>query len=116
MRYANKAFGVDQRLTSSYHPQGNGQAENTNKGMEGFLRVHVNYKQNDWVDWLWMAEFVANNSVSATTGVTPFFATRGTHPRMADVDFTLPASACQQLLPLDHANWTSNLLRTLLWK
>jgi hypothetical protein len=86
MRYAYRAFGVDQRLTSSYHPQGNGQAENTNKGMEKFLRAHVNYKQDDWVDWLWMAEFVANNSVSATTRVTPFFATRGTHPRMSDVD------------------------------
>jgi transposase InsO family protein len=93
MRYSYKAFGVDQRLTSSYHPQANGQAENSNKGMEGFLRVHVNYKQNDWVNWLWMAEFVANNSVSATTGVTPFFATRGTHPRMADVDFALPVNA-----------------------
>jgi hypothetical protein len=57
--------------------------------MEKFLRAHVNYKQDDWVDWLWMAEFVANNSVSATTGVTPFFANRGVHPRMADVDFTL---------------------------
>jgi len=93
MRYAYKAFGVDQRLTSSYHPQANGQAENTNKSMEKFLRAHVNYKQNDWVDWLWMAEFVANNSVSASTKVTPFFATRGTHPRMAGVDFTLPVNA-----------------------
>jgi hypothetical protein len=59
--------------------------------MEGFLRAHVNYKQDDWVDWLWMAEFVANNSVSATTGVTLFFATRSVHPRMADVDYTMPA-------------------------
>jgi hypothetical protein len=93
MRYAYKAFGVDQRLTSSYHPQANGQAENTNKGMEKFLRAHVNYKQNDWVDWLWMAEFVANNSVSASTGVTPYFATRGTHPRMSDGDITMPPIA-----------------------
>jgi hypothetical protein len=35
-----------------------------------------------------MAEFVANNSVSATTKVTPFFATRGTYLRMSDVDIT----------------------------
>jgi transposase InsO family protein len=94
MRFAYKAFGVDQRLTSSYHPQGNGQAENTNKTMEKYLRAYVNYKQDDWVNWLWMAEFVANNTVSASTGVTPFFATRGTHPRMTDVDIaTMPAVA-----------------------
>jgi len=61
--------------------------------MEKFLRAYVNYKQSDWVDWLWIAEFVANNSVLATTKVTPFFATRGMHPRIAGADFTLPTSA-----------------------
>jgi len=89
LKYAYKAFGIDQRLTSAYHPQSDGQSEATNKTMEKFLRAHVNYKQDDWVDWLWMAEFVANNSV-APTGVTPFFATRGTHPRMSTADFTMP--------------------------
>jgi len=53
----------------------------------------VNYKQDDWVDWLWMAEFVANNSVSTTTGVTPFYANRGLHPRMTDADFVMPPVA-----------------------
>jgi transposase InsO family protein len=47
IRYVYRAFGIDQRLTSSYHPQANGQAENTNKGIEKFLRAHVNYKQDD---------------------------------------------------------------------
>ena len=28
-----------------------------------------------------MAEFVYNNTVSATTGITPFFALYGQHPR-----------------------------------
>jgi hypothetical protein len=37
-----------------------------------------------------MAEFVVNNSASVTTGVSPFFATRGIHPRMAEADFTMP--------------------------
>jgi hypothetical protein len=37
-----------------------------------------------------MAEFVANNSVATATGVTPFFATRGTHPRMVEAEFALP--------------------------
>jgi hypothetical protein len=40
-----------------------------------------------------MAEFVANNTMLATTRVTPFFANRGLHPRMADVDFALPADS-----------------------
>jgi len=92
MRYAYKAWDVEQRLTSAYHPQADGSSENTNKGMEQYLRGFVNYKQDDWVEWLWMAEFVANNSVSASTGVTPFFANRGVHPRMAS-NVPLPPTA-----------------------
>jgi hypothetical protein len=51
--------------------------------MEQYLRGFVNYKQDDWVEWLWIAEFVTNNSVLATTGVTPFFANYGIHLRIA---------------------------------
>ena len=52
MRYAYKAWGVEQRLTSAYHPQADRSSENTNKGMEQYLRGFVNYKQDDWVEWL----------------------------------------------------------------
>jgi Chromo (CHRromatin Organisation MOdifier) domain len=49
----------------------------------------VNYKQDDWVYWLPMAEFSYNNSVQATTGMTPFFAMYGRHPEI-DVDLSEP--------------------------
>jgi hypothetical protein len=50
--------------------------------MEQYLRAYTNYMQNDWVNWLPMAEFAANNHVSETTKMTPFFANYGHHPRM----------------------------------
>ena len=40
----------------------------------------MNYHQDDWVDWLPLAEFAANNTVSETTGVSPFFANYGLNP------------------------------------
>jgi hypothetical protein len=49
--------------------------------MEQYLRAHVNYLQDDWVDWLPLAEFAANNQASETIGASPFFANKGFDPR-----------------------------------
>ena len=37
--------------------------------------------QDDWVDHLPMAEFLANNQMNTSTGITSFFADNGFHPR-----------------------------------
>jgi hypothetical protein len=42
----------------------------------------MNYHQDNWVDWLPLAEFASNNVVSETTGVSPFFANYGFNPRL----------------------------------
>ena len=49
--------------------------------MEQFLRVSVNYLQDDWEKWLPLAEFVANNQNSETTSVSLFFVNFGYDPR-----------------------------------
>lgn len=41
--------------------------------------------QDNWVKLLPIAEFADNNAVSAGTGMTPFFANKGFHPRMSFV-------------------------------
>jgi hypothetical protein len=51
--------------------------------MEQYLWNFVNYQQNDWVHWLPMAEFAANNHTSETTGHSPFYSNYGFHPRMS---------------------------------
>ncbi len=45
--------------------------------MEAYLRYYVNYKQNNWVDLLPLAQFAFNSAESEGTGVTPFFANYG---------------------------------------
>ena len=42
----------------------------------------MNYLQDDWLEWLPLAEFVGNNTESETTKVTPFFANKDFHPCM----------------------------------
>ena len=50
--------------------------------MEQYFCAFVNYLQDDWLEWLPLAEFVGNNTESETTKVIPFFANKGFHPRM----------------------------------
>jgi hypothetical protein len=42
----------------------------------------MNFRQDDWTDWLPLAEFAVNNVISETTGVSLFFANYGFHPRL----------------------------------
>jgi len=54
-----------------------------NASMEQYRRVFIHDQQDDWVKWLPLAEFAANNGVSETTKCTPFYAVQGTDPRMS---------------------------------
>jgi transposase InsO family protein len=76
--------GTHQKLSTAYHPQTDGQIERTNQTLEQYLRSYVNYYQNNWVELLPIAEFAYNNSASIT-GISPFFANYGRHPRF-DMD------------------------------
>jgi hypothetical protein len=68
------------KLSTSFHPQTDGQTERTNQTLEQYLRCYSNYLQTDWVELLPIAQFCFNNHDS-TTGVTPFYANYGFHPR-----------------------------------
>lgn len=74
-------LGIDSRLSTAFHPQTDGQTEIINATMETYIRSYVNYLQDDWESFLPIAEFAANNQVSETTGVSPFFANYGFNPR-----------------------------------
>jgi transposase InsO family protein len=75
-------LGVDRRLSTAFHPQTNGQTERMNASIEQYLPIFTSYKQDDWVQWLTLAEFAANNVTSETTKCSAFFAVTGTDPRM----------------------------------
>src|SRR5258706_13179529 len=50
-------LGVKLTPSTSYHLQTNGQMECINQEIEAYLRVFVSHQQDDWVDWLPLAEF-----------------------------------------------------------
>jgi hypothetical protein len=81
MRELNRLLGIKTSPSTAYHPQSDGQTERINQDLETFLRMFVNQRQDDWVDWLPIAEFAYNNRVHSATRQTPFMMEYGFHPR-----------------------------------
>ena len=90
---------IKMKLSTAFHPQTDGQSEAANKEMERYLRSYVSYQQEDWGKWLSLAKFAENANISATTGVSPFFANYGYEPRMEfDISkITAPESARERI-------------------
>ena len=75
-------LSVQRRLSTAYHPESDGQTERMNAVLEQHLRAYVSYMQDDWVEWLPIAEFSANSIFSETTGLSPFRAVYGYQPSL----------------------------------
>ena len=80
--HLSKRLQLSTKMTVAHRPEGDGQTERMNAVLEQHLRAYVSYLQDDWVDWLPLAEFSANSLFSETTGMSPFFANYGFHPRL----------------------------------
>lgn len=89
---------IDVKLSTAYHQETDGQTEVANAFLEQYLRQYVNFAQDDWDEWLPLAEFAARNVVSESTGLSPFFANAGFHPRMSfDPPRPTPTTASKAL-------------------
>ncbi|CAN6322178.1 unnamed protein product [Urochloa humidicola] len=73
--------GVDLLMSSSYHPQTDGQTERLNQTMETFLRCFANACPSQWIHWLSLAEFWYNTSDHSAIGRSPFVALYGYSPK-----------------------------------
>ena len=82
MRELNNLLGIQTKLSIAYHPQTDRQIERINQELEQYLRVFINHRQEQWPDWLGMAEFTYNNKIHAATKILPFKANYGQDPRM----------------------------------
>lgn len=66
------ALEIRLRMSTSFHPQTDGQTERMNRLIEETLRHYVNPTQSDWDEHLPMVEFAINDSKNASIGTTPF--------------------------------------------
>ena len=85
MEEFTKALGTKRQLSMAYHPQTDGQMERINQEIGTFLRHYVNYQQNNWTDWLTVAELQYNDKKHVATGRTLFELNFGRHPWKGDL-------------------------------
>ena len=75
-------LGIKSKLSIVFYPQTNEQTERVNQELEQYLRMFINYRQEQQPDWLGTAEFAYNNKVYLSTKKLSFKANYGKDPRI----------------------------------
>ena len=78
----NNLLEIQTKLSTAYYPQMDRQTERINQELEQYLRVFIDHRQEQWPDWLGMAEFMYNNKIHTATKTSPFKANYSQDPRM----------------------------------
>ena len=57
----SEILGIKVAASTAYHPQTDSQTERVNQEVEQFLCLFVDQRQDDWYDWISIAEFAYND-------------------------------------------------------
>jgi len=82
MQELNEMLGIKSKLSMIFHPQTNGQTERVNQELEQYLRMFIDHRQEQWLEWLGTAEFAYNNKAHSSTQTLPFKANYRQDPRI----------------------------------
>ena len=80
-------LGARVKLAAPQHPQTDGQSERNIKTFLQLMRAFTESQKDQWEIFLPVFEFALNNAYNSSTGMSPFFANFGRHPRMPDALF-----------------------------
>src|ERR1700743_1766386 len=99
-----KATGINQNLSTAFHPRTDGQTERMNQWIETYLRSFVNGRQDNWSSLLPVAEFAHNSWKHEHTKYTPHELITGIIPsaKLIPLDDSTP-SAHSRLSDLEKA-------------
>lgn len=76
-----RLMGMKRALTTSYHPQADGQTEIMNQTLEIALRAYIGPSRDDWTDHIDGLMLAYNTTPHSATGFAPAYLLRGFHPR-----------------------------------
>ncbi|GAA5885381.1 hypothetical protein JCM3774_004861 [Rhodotorula dairenensis] len=82
-----RRMGVKLRMSTSAHPQTDGQAESTNRTVGQVLRTLCEDDPDAWASHLAACEYALNASIAASTGVTPFEVVHGFSSALSPLRF-----------------------------
>ena len=81
-RELHRILGAKLLMSTSFHPQTDGQTERANRDIGQIFHTVVRHDQKDWADRVDLTEFAINASVSGTMGYAPFELNGGHMPSM----------------------------------
>lgn len=85
-----KMLGVSQDLSTSGHPETDGQTERLNRVLVQLMRTLAASHATEWAKYLGMAQFAYNSQYQLAIRTTPFFADLGYHPRYWQIIHDIP--------------------------
>ena len=91
-----KRLGIAPKLSTAHHPQTDGQTEVINREVQQYLHLFCTEEQEQWSDWLGLAQFTINNRQHLATKFLPFQLTRTYTPRMGTESCMVKAPAAEE--------------------
>ena len=77
-------------ISTTYHPQTDGQTERVNQCLEMYLRCATSVSPTKWCSWLPLAQYWYNTTYYSSLNCTPYKALFGMDPRYAFLPDKLP--------------------------
>ncbi len=109
-----QSLGTLLNLSSSYHPETDGQTERVNQVIEDMLRAYCGQQPRLWLKFLPLVEFAYNSSHHQSLGMSPFKALYGQDClvpyRFADPNLPVPAAKNT----LEEMDWQLRVIRETL--
>ncbi|KAL3524838.1 hypothetical protein ACH5RR_013210 [Cinchona calisaya] len=104
-------LGSELNMSTSSHPQMDGQTERANALLELYLRHYVSSTQQNWAKLLDVAQFSFNLQVNESTGKSPFeIVMDNNHSLLA------PSWRDKKVVTLQHTNWPRHGKRRQIWQ
>ena len=82
MKELNRMLEIESKMSTAFHPQTDRQTKRVNQELEQYLRMFIDHKQEQWLDWLGTAEFTYNNKAHSSMKTLSFKANYRQDPRI----------------------------------
>lgn len=102
-----RSTGTQLKMSTSNHPETDGQTERVNQSIECYLRCFISAHPSKWAKWISLCEFWYNTNWHSSIGKSPFELLYGRSPRYFGI------TASDQIASSDIQSWLDERTRVI---